>query len=311
MRVPALPLDPSATEWSSTKPHRGRGFTIKARLWTPRQNTTPVIVSLSGSVARRLQDDLKYHACQASTDLCPYPIRRSILGVTLEDISSHSRRQTKRLTVDGERIKITASPQAAAMLLGDLLWCARGAQRKPTELMQSRLWRFLEFAVAGGRESRRTFIQGCVEDGILSYGQWIREFADRVTRTPLPSGKDKNLLTKVLAEARRLGYQEADFFSQTRKHPKLLKWPLQAFLVEYCLGGPASWKQVNLTPPFQLMKRELSRRRARHQRKNYETGITGFYRKYVTGDWRSRLKKSHLRSQEIPLPLARLLKSHR
>ena len=121
------------------------------------------------------------------------------------------------------------------------------------------------------------------------YGPWIYSFAKRLTEGRADAG-DITLLETILASAQEAGYERAEFFSH-QKTPRLLVWPIQAFLIELCLGGKQSWCSVNLVPPVELMRREIRRRRT--QQIGGGTGVANVYKKYLRSNWQRIVQQSH------------------
>jgi len=86
---------------------------------------------------------------------------------------------------------------------------------------------------------------GAIQDMLVQDGPWIRAFSKRVTqRSSGVTREDGVLLDRILAAAQLAGRDREKFYSQ---RGQLLKGPLEACLIELCLGGwQASWKRRSI-----------------------------------------------------------------
>ena len=219
-------IDPAEIEWRSSKYQRGRRITTIAE-FSPRTGTREKItVRATPGKARAAIADLE-HRIQCG-EISQVPIVESL------DEISRKARSRRSYPVETKAIKISATPLGARLLLDDLAFWTRGSLRNRKQVSQSFLWDLLHVA-ATAHGKRRMYVRQAIGEGVQRYGPWIYSFAKRLTQGRADAD-DVALLENIVASAQEAGYKRAEFFSLHRA-PRLLVWPIQAFLIELCLGG--------------------------------------------------------------------------
>ena len=197
-----------------------------------------------------------------------------------------------------ETIRISATGAGAKFLKDNLGYYARVCRSNPQAIQQSVLWGFLELWESN--YTKRQFMMGAIIDTLIQDGPWIRAFAERVSQ---PSSgvkpEDRELLDRILVAAQLAGRDRAKFYSKTRR---LLKWPIQAYLIELCLGGGQWWTHHKLKPPFEVIQAELDVSRSRDDGNN--RGVASLYRRNLGPQWRTLMTGS---PKQMPQAVQRLL----
>ena len=203
-----------------------------------------------------------------------------------------------------ETIRISATQAGARFLKEDLSFFARECGGShPLAIKASLLWRFL----SEWEEAATTNLQRRKEDLkeiLIEYGPWIRAFAERVSQPPRHvKREDRKLLNRILVAAQRAGYDRAEFCSQkTKTRDQLLRWPIQAYLIEFCSGGAEWWTAWVRQTPFDKVRDELARSRRSDEAKR---GMN-LYRLYLGPQWETLMTGS---PDSIPPPVRRLQSS--
>jgi hypothetical protein len=197
-----------------------------------------------------------------------------------------------------ETICISATEAGAKFLKDNLGYYARVCRSNAQAIQESLLWDFL--VRWESNYTKRQFMMEAVNDTLVQDGPWIRAFAKRVSQ---PSSgvkrEDRELLERILAAAKRAGRARTKFYSKT---DRLLKWPLQAYLIELCLGGAQWWTEHKLKPPFKIVQAELDRSRSRDD--GDRRGPTSLYKWYLGCEWETLMTGS---PKHMPQAVQRLL----
>ena len=174
-----------------------------------------------------------------------------------------------------ETIRISATEAGAKFLKDNLGYYARVCRSNAQAIQESVLWDFL--ARCESNYTKRQFMMGAIKDTLVQDGPWIRAFAERVSqRSSGVKREDCVLLGRILAAAKQAGRDRAKFYSKTNR---LLIWPLQAYLIERCLGGGQWWTYHKLKPPFDVVQAELDLSRSRDYGNG--RGVASLYKRYL------------------------------
>lgn len=197
-----------------------------------------------------------------------------------------------------ETIRISATGAGAKFLKDNLGCYARVCRSSPQAIQQSVLWGFLELWESN--YTKRQFMMGAIKDTLVQDGPWIRAFAKRVSQpsSGVKQSEDHVLLDRILAAAQLAGRDRAKFYSKTRR---LLKWPIQAYLIELCLGGGQWWTHHKLKPPFEVIQAELDLSRSRGYGNN--RGVASLYRRHLGPQWETLMTGS---PKQMPQAVQRL-----
>lgn len=279
---------------------RGRPTPIAAILHFLLGKQKTITLWVTPEDASAALDDLDAHAH-------PKEIDGALISRLLRQAMSKRRAYRLRSSsADGVRISTTA--EGARALLDDLTWHSVASRADPRQIRQSVAATFLRLAIEAA-QSRRRYVRDCIEYAVRSCGPWIYRFARTVTNPhDVPTKNDLALLRRILAAAERAGYGREPFYS-THPAPRLLGWPLQAFLFELCVGIRKKgdwWTDSGLTSPFDLVQQELSSKR---KRGSYAVKLTGFYKLFLGRDWRVVVDQDQpVATNGAPAPIMRALR---
>ena len=150
-------------------------------------------------------------------------------------------------------------------------------------MLESVLGGMLELAIGPKEKTKLQYILACIRETVRWYGPWIHQFAKRVSAGHSLNKEDNALLKKILSEAKSRGYKRSLFESHHQK-PRPLYSTLVAFLIEHCSGGGGVWKDINRTPPVELIKKAVA-----HQRKQGygdRGGVENLLKEYLGEEWK-------------------------
>lgn len=197
-----------------------------------------------------------------------------------------------------ETICISATEAGAKFLKENLGYYARVCRSNAQAIQESLLWDFL--VRWESNYTKRKFMMAALKDTLVQDGPWIRAFAKRVTQhSSGVNREDRELLERILAAAKLAGRARTKFYS---KKKRLLTWPLQAYLIELCLGGGQWWTEHNLKPPFEVVQAELDLSRSRGYGDG--RGVASLYRRHLGPQWRTLMTGS---PKHMPQAVQRLL----
>lgn len=304
-------IDPLAVEWIPLKAtagaaryrryKRGRPTPIAARLPWLSGIEKKVLLKATPDSARAALANLEKHAH-------PAKIAHALLAQLLQQAAEKPRAYRRRASHAGG-IAISATAEAALALLDDLKWYAAASRSSAKPILQSVAATFLRLAIEAAT-SRRQYLRECIAEAVRLYGSWIHAFALRVTDQRTPRRKDDSkLLARLIKAARTVGYAPKLFYS-TRPNcqPRLLRWPLQAFILELCVGVRKKggwWVESGLSSPMETVQRELRRRR----RLGSDEGKPGRLYKLIVGkdEW-SRIVSRSIQADTPPRAIVRALR---
>lgn len=201
-----------------------------------------------------------------------------------------------------ETIRISATEAGAKFLKENLGYYARVCRSNAQAIQESLLWDFL--VQWESNDTKRRLMMGAIKDTLVQDGPWIRAFAKRVTQ---PSSgvnrEDRALLNRILAAAQRAGHDRAKFYS---KKKRLLTWPLQAYLIELCLGGAQWWTAHKLKPPFKIVQADLDSSRSRYagESRGPESLYKRYLKQYLGREWETLMTGD---PEHMPQAVQRLL----
>jgi hypothetical protein len=290
-------IDPSGIDWSSGKYEGGRRTAVHAEFALQSGERSRATFRATPEEARRAIEQLLYFAGQPST-------RQAAVIQALLELAAKPLRGARHYAVEAGIAKISAAPEMAMVLLEDLAFW----QRNPKQILASVVATFFSIASDASRSSRGNTVKS-IRAGILLYGPWIHSFAIRLTPRSrshaerAADDRDWHIFDRVMQAATSAGYERRRFLST--RNPKLpLRWPLQAFMLEYCLGGRSAWQQAGLITPLDLVERMIAKRQ---DRDTGDRAVTGIYQHYLGPAWRSLFRRAP-RRPGIPRPIKRLIK---
>jgi len=295
-------IDPLAVEWYSRPYRRGRLTPVGATLQGLTGPHKTVVISATPEGARAALADLEAHAR-------PDRLNDALISKLLHRAKNRTRSYRRGRSSSSSGLTLSATAQGASALLSDLAWHSRASRTSSAPILESVAATFLRLAVEAARhpsKNRRRYI----EDAVHLYGPWIYRFTWRVTESRSnPTPDDTKLLARILAAAERAGFERKSFYStHPNRHPQLLRWPLMAFLLELCVGVRNKgqwWVASGLTSPFELVQRELGRKR---ERGSYAEKLTGFFKLILGPDWRKAIDRGRATTTDsVPLPIVRAL----
>lgn len=267
-------IDPSVIEWRSRRYVRGRSTPITIAFPSRRGVRVTATFRAKPTSALAAIAQLQNHAH-------PGHIAGAPLFSILHDIAQQRRNGKRCYARQTAGVKVSTTPMGAQTLLCDLkFWTSR---TNPTEIRSSVVVHVL-LAAANAKTTRWRATREAVDALLTLDGPWISAFARRQNAKHI-SATDLHLRDKILAAAKRAGYKRAEFFRRCKPGIVLL-WPIQAFLIEYCLGGAHWWRKANLIPPMQLMRQAVQRGRG-----STETGKRTIYRHYLGDGWRAIIER--------------------
>lgn len=260
-------IDPSLIEWHSRRYERGRA--------------TPIRIAFPSGRAARVEATFRATptdalAAMAQLENCAHPshIAAAPLFVILHAIAGQRPNGKRAYARQIGGVKISTTPIGAQALLDDLKCFT--SRTNPGPIRSSTVAMVLD-ALANARMSRYRATRESIDALLELDGPWISAFAKRL-RDKHVSSDDHSLLKKILAAAEDAGYKRAEFFRRDRPNALLL-WPIQAFLIEYCLGGAHWWIQQRLIPPMRLVRQNLKRNRGSSEKRT-------IYKRYLRKGWR-------------------------
>jgi len=197
-----------------------------------------------------------------------------------------------------ETICIRATEAGARFLKENLSYYARECRGNAQAIQQSELWKFLKLWEE--RLTKRKVMMEEIRHTLVQNGPWIQAFSERVSRRSSDvKREDSVVLDHILAAAKQAGRDPAKFYSQTGR---LLRSPLQAYLIELCRGGGYWWTYHNLITPFDIVQKELAVSRSRSY--GDKRGVASLYRRYLGPQWKTLMTGS---PESMPHQVRRLL----
>lgn len=282
-------IDPSLIEWRSRRYERGRPTPVSITFPLPGNKRASATFRATPDDARAAIADLEAHAY-------PRLIDQATLTMALADIGGQRSRGTRPYVRIAAGVKLSASPEAARALLADLkFWTLRD---KPEVIRNSAVVHVLN-VVSAAKLTRWGVTRQAINALLGLDGPWIAAFVNRV-KGPAVDRHDAAMLVRILTAAEKAGYERRQFFRRSDGQ-RVLAWPLQAFLLEHCLGGAHWWTEASLIPPMQLIQQEMTRRRDSAD----DAGRRNIFQHYLGADWRAVVDRPP-RPGYVPRRLRRL-----
>lgn len=267
-------IDPSLIEWRSRRYERGRATPITVAFPTRRGVEVTATFRAKPADARAAIAQLVNHAH-------PGRIAGAPLFSILHDIAIQRRNGKRHYARKFAGVKVSTTPKGAQALLDDLkFWTSRTNLQ---EIRNSAVVHVL-LAAANAKLTRWRVTREAIDALLRRDGPWISAFAGRLNGRRV-SAADLHLRNKILGAAKCAGYRRDEFFRRDKPDIVLL-WPIQAFLIEHCLGGAHWWRDASLIPPMQLVRKEMQRSRG-----STKTGKRTIYRHYLGDGWRAIIER--------------------